>query len=362
MWLSLLISVAYVPGITGAAIPTGWAAMSFALPWVMLKDVKMTSAHYLGLVFIAYAAASLAWTTSPLDGVDELWHWAVIGLAFMWGSRQVLLTPFWKGLAIGCGISSAVALSQWLSYDFITTLDWNKPAGLFYNNAVAGSAAAIAIVGCMSVGLFRWALLPVPLLLISQSRGAWAAIAVVWIAKVYTSFEGLERIVFTIVLAVAIGLAIVFFHGESDSLRLTIWQQVIEHLTVFGRGIGASQNVYLVTPHDFFHIEHAHNDYLNLLYEYGLGAFPLFILAALLLEHSDAYAWPAFVCCLFLSLYFWTLETPITSFTFAVVAGHVAASPSVAWRDSYFGRYSRLPRQAKPQPPTDAAGRLNVSV
>jgi hypothetical protein len=328
----------------------------------MLKDVKMTPAHYLGLAFVAYAAASLAWTTSPLDGVGELWHWAVIGLAFMWGSRQERLAPFWKGLAIGCGISSIVALSQWFSYDFITTLDWNKPAGLFYNNAVAGSVAVITLIGCWSVGLYRFALLPVPLLLISQSRGAWAALVVTWIAYVYTGFEGLERIVFTIVLAVAIGLAVVFFHGESDSIRLSIWNQVLQHLTVFGRGIGASENVYLVTPHDFFHIEHAHNDYLNLLYEYGLGAFPLFIAAFLLLEHSDAYAWPALVCCLFLATFFWVFETPVTSFAFAVVAGHVAASPRLAWRHSYWRGLYRVSRQAKPQPSADASGRFNVSV
>jgi len=362
MWLSLLISVAFVPGWTGAAIPTGWAAMSFLLPWVMLKDVTMTSFHYLGLTFLAYAALSLAWTSVPLDGIGELWHWSLIALAFMWASRQERLTPFWKGLAIGCGISSVVAIGQWIGVDTILTLDWNKPAGLFYNNAIAGSTAAITVVGLMSVGLWRWVPLTFPLLLLSHSRGAWVALAGTWAVVAFNAFKGKEKLVFAAILAAIAAVAYYFLQGASDSLRLAVWSHVAQHLSIFGAGVGSATNIYMFTPNEIFHIDHAHNDYLNLLYEYGLGALPLFALALWLVEQTDEYAWPPLVCCLILSLYYWTLEAPTTAFAFAVVAVHVASNARVAWDHILGSRLNVLSRNASQRLRFNAENRGNLPV
>lgn len=359
MWLSLLVSVAFMPGITGASIPTGWAAMSFTLPWVMLKDVKMTPFHYLGLAFLAYTTASLAWTNSPLDGIGELWHWALLALAFMLGSRLELLGPFWKGLALGCGVSSVVAVAQWFGWDGVANLDWAKWAGLFYNNAVAGAVAAVTLGGCLTYRLWRYVALPIPLLLLSQSRGAWAALFCTWAICIYRSFGGVEKIIFSLVIAIALGFGIYLFHGASDSIRLTIWGELLHRLSFFGAGIGSSANIYFFTPSQLFHIEHAHNDYLNLLYEYGVGALPLFLLAALLVEQTNAYAWPAYICSLILACYYWPLESPVSAFILAVVAGHLAGGSRVAWRDLDPCRRHILP-YLRPHPSTASREHLSI--
>ena len=343
MWPSLIISTAFVPGWTGVSIPTNWIAMSLLLPWLAWKRVDMTPLHWLGLAFLVYAGASILWSTTGLGATEELWHWGMFTLCFMIGSQTDDLRPLWKGFAIGCGISSAVAVAQWFgASDFVLTANWGKPPGLFFNNAVAGAVAAMVIAGLASEFLWVWALPVLPLLVLSQSRGAWAALAGAYVVTILARLYWRERLIFLCALAIPAVLAVWFLHMPSDNIRWGYWSTIIPQITWFGHGAGSSQSLYAITKDALVHLGHAHNDYLNLVYEYGLGSAPLLLLAWLLVEDRDAISWPPYVCGIILCLYFGTLETPVTGFVLCVVAGRLARDLGVAWDHGFYWGLGRF--------------------
>lgn len=364
LWLSLLISLAFVPGWTGASIPTGWAAMSLTLPLATWKRVTMTPIHWLGLAFLAYAFASLAWAPRSDDAINEIWHLTLFAFAFVLGAQLSDLRRFWIGLAVGCGVSSVLALVQWwggASWQILPTSNWAKPPGLFFNDAVAGAFAAIVFVGCIAQRSW-WALAALPLLALSQSRGAWLAAIATYAIVIWNQLSWRDRVGYALVWTIPIAVAILYYHTGSDPIRLVIWKQMWQHLTLAGSGAGSSQAIYLFTPTNIFHIEHAHNDYIQLAYEYGLGAIPLLVALALLLEHRNEINYPPLVCCTVLSLYFWTLEAPVTGFAFAVVAGRVAADLGVAWDHGYSWGLAKLLRRLASQSSAGAGRRKDVPV
>lgn len=292
----------------------------------------MTLLHYFGLAFLAFVATSLHWAPHADDGMGELWHWAIFACAFILGAQD-RLQGIWKGLAIGSGVSSALAAVQWwYGHDWIIlpTSDWGKPSGLFFSNAVAGAVAVMVLVGLASQRMWWWMLLPAPLLLLSQSRGAWLAGVVTWIICVMFHLAWKERFFFSLLWIAPVIVALMFFHTDSDGIRWGIWTQAVHSLSWLGAGIGSSQSIYLATPTNLFHIEHMHNDYLNLLYEFGLGAL-LLAPFLLLLEFRNAPDWPAYVCGLVLAVYSWPLESPVTGFILALVAGRLASRADVVW-------------------------------
>lgn len=307
----------------------------------------MTPIHWLGLAFVIYAFASLWWAPRRDDAINELWHLTLFAIAFILGSQLVDLRRFWKGLALGVGISSAIALVQWwwgAEWQILPTSDWGKPPGLFFNDAVAGAVAAIVFVGCLSERMWAWSVLSLPLLLLSQSRGAWLAVFATYFVVVWFALRWRERAIYLAAWSVPIAVAVAYYHTGSDPIRLEIWKALITHASWLGSGAGSTQSIFLFTSSNVFHIEHAHNDFIQLGYEYGLGTIPLVLALALLLEHRDAIPWPPLLCCTILSLYFWTLEAPVTAFAFGVVAGRVAADLGVAWDHGHVWGLAKLLR------------------
>lgn len=337
--------------------------MSLLLPWLAWRKVTMTPAHWLGLAFLAYVAGSTAWTPASPDVVMAAWLWALLALSFLWGSRLSSLRPFWKGLAIGCGISSIVAIAQWLgAYDIVLTSNWAKPPGLFFNNATAGAVAAIVIVGLASEGMWYWIVAIMPLIVLSQSRGAWVALVGTWLIGVFVTSHWRERVILLACVSVASIALVFFFTGNSDIVRLTIWSYVVSNLTIFGHGIGSAQSIYLLTHEGIDHVGHAHNDYLTLLHQYGIGVVPLFLMVSLLAGKRDETTWYPYICGLLMCAWFGTLESPVTGFILCVVAGHLAACIDVAWCHRVGRRFTELLRAATWKHRAGATGVQPVSV
>ena len=120
-------------------------------------------------------------------------------------------------------------------------------------------------------------------------------------------------------------------HTDTDQIRLVIWQTTIQHFTWFGSGPGAMMSAYGIIHGQIFHLEHAHNDYLTYIHQYGLGFLllaPILVWCTTRTEHRE---WPTFICLAILSLYFWTLEAPVVAFAFAVVTGRICADTGLAW-------------------------------
>ena len=135
LWLALLVPVAYIPGITGASMATGWAVMSAGLPVATWKGGGKLSSPipiFLGLLFCLYAFVSTQWVNNPETAVSTLWQYALMGLAFWAGTQREDLRPLAIGLAIGFGISSLLTLAQALGFDAIIEYIPCRPSGLMF--------------------------------------------------------------------------------------------------------------------------------------------------------------------------------------------------------------------------------------
>lgn len=318
MWLGLALSLAFIPGWTGASIPTSWAVLSCALPFLLWQPVSMTAIHWALGGFLLYAFASLAWATNRYDAVMALWQLSLVAGCFLWGAQLSSLQPILRGLALGFSVSSAVAVAQWFGYEPVLVNNHFAPAGLAYNSALHGEILALLIVGLAVYEDWLWIPALIPGLLLSHSRGAYAAAALGLI---------LIRARHPIVLvlgAAAAAYAATFSVGSSDSERAVIWTGALHYLTPFGNGPGSFLSLWfqhpsgpIITP------EYVHNDALQLAYEYGFAAAIPLAVATFLLARVESQEWPLFATFIFLGLFSFPLYSPITSIIGAMAAGRI---------------------------------------
>src|SRR5665647_168290 len=78
------ISVAYIPGIVGAAIPTGWLFLLIVVPILFLYC--KTDLGW-GFAFLCYATLSLLWTENLNIGWFHLLQLIVLGCVFCIGQN-----------------------------------------------------------------------------------------------------------------------------------------------------------------------------------------------------------------------------------------------------------------------------------
>lgn len=173
---SFLLSVLFIPGITGAGTTPRWALAAVCLPILLhccrpgvpvlgvlgfdshrlglqLRESHgtryggstplgnaFTTAHIFGLLFLCYAALSLTWTPQLGDGLDALVKLVVIAEAVWLGSLLEDLKPIIIGFGLGMWVNPALML---LGVDIPHTSD--GPAGLFVNSNVLGEIAALVL-------------------------------------------------------------------------------------------------------------------------------------------------------------------------------------------------------------------------
>lgn len=325
--LGLLVSLAFVPGWTGATIPTAWAALSIILGFTLWIPARTSWA---GILFLAYAVLSLWWCPYLDDGIMSLWQLLIIAGVFRLGTIIDDLRPIFKGLAIGLAISSTISIANdlgWWPGPFLHI--GSAPSGLLFNPVVAGETAALVIVALVSENL--WAYVPgvVPLLILSQSRGALVALIIPLVCFIT------DRMWYAIVFGLGLLVLFLMLAFPSDDLRLAIWHGTFNDLTFFGHGSGAFANLYINTPTGIVHPEYAHNEILDLVYTYGMGTIPLFCLTtSLLFDLQHTRLWYVYVAFLTTCLYSFPLHVPTLSFIGALVAGRLYTWWRVGWCDS----------------------------
>ena len=331
-WLGLIVSLAYVPGYTGAFIPTQWVVLSCLLPLALWREGRMTPLHWLGATFLAYAFASYFWSVDQYDAVWGLWLLSIVALAFWLGSTQANLRQLYIGLAIGLTVSSIVAVLQFYGIRPVLGGTGIRSSGLLFSPVALGSSCALVLVGLASERL--WWLIPglVPGLALSQSRGA-IAVTVLGLVAVF-----FRRPHILLLIALAFALVATSIPFESDFIRVQIWRVAFNDLTLFGHGPGSFLNVLFLTNKSLVHPEYVHNDLLQLGYEYGGASLLVFAIGAVALSRTDALDWPVLVAFCALGLFSFPLYTPIPAFLGACVAGRLARewdscrSRSVLWR------------------------------
>ena len=338
IWLGLLLPACFWAGYTGGTIPTQWIVLWACLPWALWHRAPITPAHRLVFAFSLYACLSIAWSSNGFDSVIGAWKIVTCAMAFWLGSTLPSLRRLWIGLAIGLMISLPVILFQFAGRSPVYYLPGPEPfsaAGLLFNGTTLGAVTALVILGLIDEDLWGIGGMLIPLLWIAHSRGAWLAIGVSLACK-YMHWA-----------LAAVGLlgACLFFYfnlSVSDDFRLEAWGAAVGGLTVFGRGGGTFTEVVLVTPTLLMHPEFVHNDYLQVVFEYGLGALPWFGLMVWTISRREKY-WQVFICFGVLGIFWFPLFSPITAFIGCVVAGHISRSWALV-RDH--GNIGRSPRSA----------------
>ncbi len=347
--LGLLLPICFVPGYTGASIPTQWALLSLVLPLSLPHAGWVTCWHRLGIAFLAYAILSILWSINLYSAVYGLWLVAIWACAFWWGSTKQCLDPLWLGLGLGLTISTGFAVAQALGYTPVEVADPTGAfPGLLFNSTLAGASCALVIIALVTHRI--WLFIP-PLflgLILSGSRGGLLILAVAAIAR-YTHW--LAAIAFLI----AGAFVFLYITDPSDSERLQIWGVTLNALPFFGHGSGSFIDVLFIakTKNYILHPNFVHNDFLQLWYEYGIGSIPIVIILIGGLSRSADPNWPVLVGFATFCLFYFPLFAPIPAFIGCVVAGHLLRGYDPV-RDYFnFRRSNLLPRSTDLEPRFD---------
>lgn len=330
-WLGAAVALCYVPGYTGAYIATQWPLLAIALWFGLLREGPLTGWHWTGLVFVTYATVHAFFTPMPYASVYGLWLVWIMALSLWLGTTLKDPRKLYAGLAAGAAVSSFLAVLQFFGVNFPERVT-DAPAGLLANNVQLGTVLALITVVLASERMWLWALPLLPGIALSGSRGAWFALAVGLLAcRVRSAW-----------LFVFIGAAVAFYMvalplSPSDQLRVLIWKAAWNSLTLWGWGPGVFFGILL--PHDgilrssanpMFYPETAHNDALQLVFEYGIGAaLPLAIFAFAAWRTRDS-AWPLVVAFFAAGCCSMPLYMPAAAFLVLVAVGHGLRCHAVA--------------------------------
>lgn len=360
--LAFLVMVAYWPGTYAPALTLRWAVLLVGLPLLAPSSTaRATALHWLGFSFLAYAALSLLWTPFPLDGIYELGIFALLAGGFLLGGGLDRCGVVFGGAAIGLVPSVIVGLMQWSGAQPVMQLSVS-PSGLFVNANLMGEAAALVLVGAIAArkplsGTGLWPRLEAAgmifivsvtalALLLSHHRTSMIALAIAGMIYVMKNWlRGFSKLVLlgigiTAVLSCmgAILLSITTDSG-SFSERLDIWRAVLGVLSVFGHGAGSFQGLF---PLYFMskaegNTDYAHNDLLQLGFEYGITALiPALVFVVLVLRSASPMRYVLIVfgiqSCAEFPLYM-----PATGFLVALVAGHCGREWRVYRPDDVLG-------------------------
>lgn len=344
IFLGFAIAVAFIPGYTGATIPTQWSLMSIVLGGVTLWRKKIiTIVDIFGLLFFFYAIISLWWGASFFDGIETLWKLAILVLAFWLGSSLLNLRSIYKGLAIGLSISSLLSITQWFGYSFGVLTPPGFP-GLYFNAMAHGEILALVIVALITERMWLYIPMLIPGLLLSHSRGAWIAVVI----GIFCTFY--KKIWVLLLGLVAFFLILNFHFNTTDLMRMQIWLVAIQNFTLLGNGPGSFIGVmYSVGQNmkDIMHPEYVHNDFIQFGYEFGIGAIFIYCLYVLVFSTKKANEWPVFVILCFMSSFSFPMYMPVTAFIGALVAGRISINYGSIWSYCNYSRFNFVPRFSK---------------
>jgi hypothetical protein len=336
-WLGLIVSLCYVPGVTGAYVATQWPVLSILLPFVLWRRGPFTWLHAFGLAFIAYAAVHLVSVPVFADGVWGLWLLCIMGLSFWLGSTSGDLRPLYRGLAVGASASSVIGVFQYFGHPIVLRVS-EHPAGLYVNSVVQGMILALLVVALVSERMWLWVPLLLPGLLLSNSRGAWLALAI-GLLSVYVR----RAWIFGLLGVAGLVLMLRVQPMSSDETRLIVWNAALHFLTPWGWGPGSFFSWLVPYRDTMITPEYAHNDAIQLAFEYGIAAVVPIGLFGFVLAQTKAREWPVFVTFVALGCYSMPLWVPVASFLACVVAGRIVGGWALDGIDRVDSRFYGIP-------------------
>lgn len=341
-WLGLILPVSYIPLLTGKFSLTGWLILSIVLPWFFTQPLRLNVVHYLGLAFLGYATLSALWAPILQQAIYDLWITYMLAGLFLLGltrdCRDLIL-----GLACGVSVSTFFAIPQFFGWGGIYQTGWGPDAawgshmaGLFVNKDMFGEAAALVSIALLCERIYWPIPLTVPPILFTECRTAMLATCAVISLWCWNRWRWHSALL-AAPLAFAF-LAFAFRHGWDGSadLRISMWRDTISGFTFFGRGAGS---FFMLFPEFAAHSdtmamrpESVHNDYLELIFEYGIGTAPL---AAILAVGASWRGPHRFTLVAFLVIAFFSfpIRMPVEGLLGMVALGSLCRDRSLAWPD-----------------------------
>lgn len=281
-----------------------------------------------GSVFLIYTASSSGWSSA--DPWFPLAYILSLALAFALGFALRSIDTPWLIYQIWLAVNVAIVGVSWI----IPNHFW-LPHGLMGNPNYLGCALALGVAGAF---IFRdfWALPWLLLgLVLAGSRGAILATGVclfivlwqTWRTTAFISFFG------SIIVISLLTQSAEFDRSESIMNRVGVWQDTINHMTLFGSGFGSFLTEYQTWPKwtnwSGQMLPHAYNDALELIFELGIGVIPLWIMLVLCLgirSRLRLVAWTFFA----LGLTYFPFYVPIVAHIFALTMGRLARTEETA--------------------------------
>ena len=347
--VAFLVMVAYMP-VAGNAVALRWGVLWATIPFLLVTGWRSLPLYVFGVV-LAYPLLSLFWSPLSLDGMSEIMSFTALILAFLIGLQSPSMHQVFRFAAYGIGLSSFIAVLQWLGYDPIINLA-RFPSGLFLNGNYMAEAAALVIAGlCVLPASQRpkdrespsnsknWLLIfiTLPALLLPLHRGSMIALGIAgmtWLLSILSN-NWRWKVGVGALLTIAIVVLWLNLNGfwialpPSIAERLQIYHGAWNGLTWFGHGAGTFHGMFpLFAPHDMDTVAarpwNVHNDILELAFEYGVFAIIPVVFFGMCLPFASrsplSYVLLVFVVEGFSDF---PLFMPATGFLAALCAGHV---------------------------------------
>lgn len=334
---SFIFTVLFWPGISSAGSTPRWAflAVTVAVSFFIYKTT-ITTSHLLFAIILSWAIVSGLWSQVTPDWMLGCARILIVGGVFLVGCRLNSMRPILIGAALGLLINSIIVIAQVEGWQGIAQV--SPPAGLFLNKNLSAEFAVLVFVGLIYERMYLLSLPVLPSIFLIHSRGAYVALASV---AVIMAFKRWPRTIAVLIGVSLSGAALyMLIHADLSVVeRFSIWQDTLNGYSWFGRGDG---QFYATYPDHASRVDtlaqrpdHAHNDLLELGYEFGLGA--LFIAAFLYSVWRVQMATERAILLAFAveGLFSFPFYMPATAACFALVAGRLAgAGPSL--RDDFY--------------------------
>lgn len=316
-----ILTVLCFPGLPDGAVIPKWAFLSLVCA-VLFFFVEFSPLTW---AIVAYMTL-MAWIGPIGFEASLLWvHFIILVVLFHvpFNMRTVAI-----GMGCGIAVNSAVVLAQYFGLHYVPEL--TPMAGLFYNRNIGAEAAAMGLV--LVIGYRLWWLIPgfLPTLY-------WGSRAPIIALGVYGGLFLWRKSPFWAMLSFLGGLlfvvSIMHDYGglETLAVRVGVWRDMLPGLTVFGRGLGSFLVQFpLFQRHSdvlTLRFENTHNDFMQLLYELGIGAIVLVITLFVQMWYAPKTpAWYAMVVFLVEGCFGFPLYEPVTGGLAVVCAGQLFGS------------------------------------
>lgn len=262
--------------------------------------------------FVVYAAASLQWSAGD-HSLSGLWLASLVA-AYAIGATTKNVRPIWLVFLCLCTLNLIYCGWLWFGED-------RYAYGLAGNQNYFGYALALGLAAAIAYDMLWFVPVAAVGLWFALSRWALVVAAVAAVVGLWRRYPMLS------ILLVAAYLLIAISYPREGSLfqRLGIWQDTLNQLTLWGHGYGSFLQNYAAWP---VHrnltglvAPHAYNDYLELVFELGIGAVFAVFAVILALRYSGP---DRLICAIFIlsGLSYFPLYIPILGHLFVMSLGH----------------------------------------